>query len=27
VRFAYLGFQQWEIPSIDETLRQLDALS
>lgn len=27
VRFAYQGFQQWEIPSIDETLRQLDALS
>ncbi len=27
VRFAYLGFQQWEIPTIDETLRQLDALS
>lgn len=26
VRFAYLGFQQWEIPSIDQTLRQLDAL-
>lgn len=27
VRFAYLGWQQWEIPSIDETLRELDALS
>lgn len=26
VRFAYLGWQQWEIPSIDETLAQLDAL-
>ncbi len=26
VRYAYLGWQQWEIPSIDETLRQLDAL-
>jgi len=26
VRFAYLGWQQWEIPSIDETLRELDAL-
>lgn len=27
VRFAYLGWQQWEIPSIDDTLRELDALS
>ena len=27
VRYAYLGFQQWEIPSIDETLAELDALS
>ncbi len=27
VRFAYLGWQQWEIPSVDETLRELDALS
>ena len=27
VRFAHLGFQQWEIPSVDETLAQLDALS
>ena len=26
VRFAYLGFQQWEIPSVDDTLKQLDAL-
>jgi peroxiredoxin len=26
VRLAYLGWQQWEIPSIDETLAQLDAL-
>ncbi len=26
VRYAYLGWQQWEIPSIDETLAQLDAL-
>ncbi len=26
VRYAYLGWQQWEIPSVDETLRQLDAL-
>ena len=27
VRYAYLGFQQWEIPSVDETLAELDALS
>lgn len=27
VRFAHLGWQQWEIPAIDETLRRLDALS
>lgn len=27
VRFAYLGWQQWEIPSVDETLAELDALS
>ena len=27
VRYAYLGWQQWEIPSIQETLRELDALS
>lgn len=26
VRYAYLGWQQWEIPSVQETLRQLDAL-
>jgi peroxiredoxin len=26
VRHAYLGFQQWEIPSVDDTLAQLDAL-
>jgi peroxiredoxin Q/BCP len=26
VRFAYLGWQQWEIPSVDDTLAQLDAL-
>ena len=26
VRYAYLGFQQWEIPTVDETLKQLDAL-
>jgi peroxiredoxin Q/BCP len=24
VRYAYLGFQQWEIPSIDDTLAELD---
>jgi peroxiredoxin len=27
VRYAHLGWQQWEIPTIDETLQQLDALS
>ena len=27
VRFAHLGFQQWEIPKVDETLTELDALS
>jgi peroxiredoxin Q/BCP len=27
VRFAYLGFQQWEIPTIDETLAELDKLT
>ena len=27
VRYAHLGWQQWEIPSVDETLRQLDALA
>ena len=26
VRYAYLGWQQWEIPSIEETLSQLDGL-
>ena len=26
VRYAYLGWQQWEIPSVEETLRQLDSL-
>ncbi len=26
VRYAYLGWQQWEIPSVDETLSHLDAL-
>ncbi len=26
VRYAHLGRQQWEIPSVDETLAQLDAL-
>ncbi len=26
VRYAYLGWQQWEIPTVEETLRQLDAL-
>ncbi len=26
VRYAYLGWQQWEIPSVGETLRQLDGL-
>ena len=26
VRYAYLGWQQWEIPSVEETLRELDAL-
>jgi peroxiredoxin Q/BCP len=26
VRYAYLGRQQWEIPSVQETLRHLDAL-
>jgi peroxiredoxin len=27
VRYAHLGWQQWEIPSVDETLEQLDALA
>ena len=26
VRYTYLGWQQWEIPSVQETLRELDAL-
>ena len=26
VRYGYLGWQQWEIPTVNETLRQLDAL-
>lgn len=26
VRYAYLGWQQWEIPSLEEMLRELDAL-
>ncbi len=26
VRYAYLGWQQWEIPSIDQTLRELNAI-
>ena len=27
VRYAYLGFQQWEIPSVEDTLKELDELS
>jgi peroxiredoxin len=27
VRYAHLGWQQWEIPTVDETLEQLDALA
>lgn len=27
VRYAYLGWQQYEIPTVDETLAQIDALS
>lgn len=27
VRFAYIGWQQWEIPEIDDTLQELDRLS
>jgi peroxiredoxin Q/BCP len=27
VRFAYLGFQQWEIPTVDDTLAELDKLA
>jgi peroxiredoxin len=26
VHYAYLGWQQWEIPSVDETLAELDKL-
>ncbi len=26
VRYAHLGWQQWEIPSVRETLRELDHL-
>ena len=26
-RYAHLGWQQWEIPSVNETLEQLDALA
>jgi len=27
VRYTYVGWQQWEIPSVQDTLRELDALS
>jgi peroxiredoxin Q/BCP len=27
VRFAHLGFQQWEIPTVDATLEQIDLLN
>jgi peroxiredoxin len=27
VRYTYLGWQQWEITSVDETLQQLDAVA
>ena len=27
VRYAYLGWQQYEIPTVDETLKQLDLLN
>jgi peroxiredoxin Q/BCP len=27
VRYAHLGWQQWEIPSVDETLAQIDAFA
>jgi peroxiredoxin Q/BCP len=27
VRYAYLGWQQWEIPSVEETLAELDKLA
>jgi peroxiredoxin Q/BCP len=26
VRYSYLGWQQYEIPTVDETLKQIDAL-
>lgn len=26
VRYAHLGFQQWEIPSVEDTLAELDKL-
>jgi peroxiredoxin Q/BCP len=26
IAYAHLGFQQWEIPTIDETLEQIDEL-
>ncbi len=26
VRYAYLGWQQWEIPSVEKTLQELDGL-
>jgi len=26
IRYAYLGWQQWEIPTVDETLAQIDGL-
>lgn len=27
VRYAHLGFQQWEIPSVEDTLKVLDEIS
>ena len=27
VRFAHLGFQQWEIPTVEDTLAEIDALA
>jgi peroxiredoxin len=27
VRYAYLGWQQWEIPTVDETLQEIDSLT
>lgn len=26
VRYAHLGFQQWEIPTVDDTLAEIDGL-